>query len=55
MALTTLAENSSKKPRGYLRGTVVKTFGRLYNEFLLTKIRVVYENGVRRAHEVPMR
>ena len=39
----------------YCRGTVVKTFGRLYNEFLLTKIRVMYENGVRRAHEVPTR
>ena len=39
----------------FLRDTGVKTFRRLYNEFLLTKIRVVYENGVRRAHEVPTR
>ena len=43
------------KNRGYLQGTVVKTFGRLYNEFLPTKICIVQENGVRRAHEVPTR
>ena len=40
------------KNRGYLRGTVVKTFRRLYNEFLPTKRSIVQENGVRRAHEV---
>ena len=34
---------------------VVKTFGRLYNEFLPTKRSIVQENGVRRAHEVPTR
>ena len=39
----------------YLHGMVVKTFGRLYNEFLLTKIRNVQENGVREAHEVSTR
>ena len=43
------------KNRGYLRGTVVKTFGRLYNEFLPTKRSIMQENGVRRAHEVPTR
>ena len=41
--------------RGYLRDTVVKTFGSIYNEFLPTKIRNIQENGVREAHEVPMR
>ena len=30
----------------------VKTFGRIYNEFLPRKIRNVQENGVRKAHEV---
>ena len=39
----------------YLRDTVVKTFGSIYNEFLPTKIRNIQENGVREAHEVPMR
>ena len=39
----------------YLRGTVVKTFGRLYNEFLPTERSIAQENGVRRAHEVPTR
>ena len=43
------------KDRRYLRDTVVKTFGRLYNEFLPTKRSIVQENGVQRAHEVPMR
>ena len=41
--------------RGYLRDTVVKTFGSIYNEFLPTKIRNTQENGVREAHEVPTR
>ena len=41
--------------RGYLRDTVVKTFGSIYNEFLPTKIRNVQENEVREAHEVPTR
>ena len=43
------------KGKGYLRGTVVKTFGRLYNEFLPTKRSIMQENRVRRAHEVPTR
>ena len=34
---------------------VVKTFGSIYNEFLLTKIHNVQENGVREAHEVSTR
>ena len=40
------------KNRRYCRGTVVKTFGRLYNEFLPTKRSIPQENGVRRAYEV---
>ena len=48
-------ETARNKNRGYLRDTVVKTFGRIYNEFLPTKIRIMQENGVLRAHEVPMR
>ena len=43
------------KDRGCLRGTVVKTFGRLFNEFLPTKRSIMQENGVRRAHKVPTR
>ena len=43
------------KNKGYLRDTVVKTFERLYNEFLCTKIRNVQENGVQRAYEVATR
>ena len=31
------AEIAENKNRGFCRGTVVKTFGRLYNEFLPTK------------------
>ena len=46
------ARNESKR---FLRDTVVKTFGRLYNEFLPTKRSIVQENVVRRAHEVPTR
>ena len=46
---------TQNKTRGYLCGTAVKTFGRLYNEFLPTKRSIVQENGVRRAHEVPTR
>ena len=38
-----------------MRGTMVKTFGRLYNELLPTKRSIVQENGVRRAQEVPTR
>ena len=34
---------------------MVKAFGRLYNEFLPTKIRNVQESGDREAHEVAMR
>ena len=49
------AETAQNKTTGYLRGTVVKTFGRLYNEFLPTKRSIVQENRVRRAHEVPTR
>ena len=49
------AETTRNKNRGYLRDTVVKTFGSIYNEFLPTKIRNIQENGVREAHEVPMR
>ena len=49
------AETARNKNRGCLHGTVVKTFGRLYNEFLPTKRSIVQENGVRRAHEVPTR
>ena len=39
--------------RRYLRDTVVKTFGSIYNEFLPTKICDIQENGVLEAHEVP--
>ena len=50
------AELAKHKNRGFFFcGTVVKTFGRLYNEFLPTKRSIVQENGVRRAHEVPTR
>ena len=49
------AETARNKNRGYLRDTVVKTFGRLYSDFLPTKRSIVQENGVRRAHEVPTR
>ena len=48
-------ETAWNKNRGYLHGTRLKTFGRLYNEFLPTKRSIVQENGVRRAHEVPTR
>ena len=50
--LRSATETARNKNRGYLRDTVVKTFGRIYNEFLQTKIRIVQENGVRGAHEV---
>ena len=43
------------KDRRFLRDTGVKAFGRIYNEFLPTKIRNVQENRVREAHEVPTR
>ena len=46
-------KTSQNKNRGFHHGTVVKTFGRLYNEFLPTKRSIVYKNGVLRAHEVP--
>ena len=45
-------KTAQNKNRRFLRDTGVKTPGRLYNEFLPTKIGVVYKNGVRRAHEV---
>ena len=48
-------EIARNENRGYLRDTVVKTFGSIYNEFLPTKIRNMQENGVREAHEVPTR
>ena len=47
-------ETARNENKGYLRDTVVKTFGSIYNEFLPTKIRNVQENGVqetRGAHE----
>ena len=50
-----IRKTARNENRGYLRDTVVKTFGRLYNEFLSTKIRNVQENGVREAHEAPTR
>ena len=43
---------AQNKDRRFLRDTGVKTFGRIYNEFLLTKIRNMQENGVWKAHEV---
>ena len=49
------AKTARNNNRGFLRDTVVKTFGRLYNEFLPTKRSNVQENGVREAHEVPTR
>ena len=48
-------ETARNANRGYLRDTVVKTFGSIYNEFLPTKICNIQENGVREAHEVPTR
>ena len=48
-------ETTRNENRGYLRDTVVKTFGSIYNDFLTTKIRNVQENGVREAHEVAIR
>ena len=53
--LKSATETARNENRGYLHDTVIKTFGRIYNEFLPTKIRIVQENGVRRAHEVLMR
>ena len=50
-----VTETARNKNRGYLRDTVVKAFGSLYNEFLPTKICNMQENGVREAHEVSMR
>ena len=50
-----MAKTAQNKIRGFHRGTVVKTFERLYNEFLPTKRSIVQENGVREAHEVPTR
>ena len=48
-------ETTRNENKGYLRDTVVKTFGSIYNEFLPTKIRNIQEDGVQEAHEVPMR
>ena len=53
--LQSAAETAQTKNRGFRRGTVVKTFGRLYNEFLPTKRSIVQENRVQRAHGVPTR
>ena len=50
-----MVETPRNENSGYLRDTVVKTFGRLYNDFLPSKIRNVQENGVLEAHEVAMR
>ena len=55
MMLRSEIETAQNENRGYLRDTVVKTFGSIYNEFLPTKIRNIQENGVREAHEVPTR
>ena len=38
-----------------VQAPVVKTFGSLYNEFLLTKICNIQENGVPEAYEVATR
>ena len=54
-ALDLQLKTARNENRGYLRDTVVKTFGSIYNEFLPTKIRNVQENGVQEAHEVPTR
>ena len=54
-ALRSETETARNENRGYLRDTVVKTFGSIYNEFLLTKICNVQENGVREAHGVSTR
>ena len=48
-------ETARNESRGYLRDTVVKTFGRLYNEFIPTEICNMQENRVREAHEVTTR
>ena len=55
MVLLIYNKTARNENRGYLRDTVVKTFGRFYNEFLPTKIHNMQENGVREAHEVPTR
>ena len=55
MVLKICQKTTRNKDKGYLRDTVVKTFRRLYNEFLPTKRSNVQENGVREAHEVPTR
>ena len=53
--LKSATETARNENRGYLRDTGVKTFGRIYNEFLPTKIRDIQENGVREAHGVSTR
>ena len=50
-----MAETTQNKNKGFHRGTMVKTFERLYNEFLPTKKSIVQENGVRGALEVSTR
>ena len=48
-------KTTRNKNRGYCRDMVVKTFERLYNEFLPCKTSNLGENGVQRAHEVATR
>ena len=55
MLLKYVAETVRNENRRFLRDTVVKTFGKLYNDFLPTKICNVQENRVREAHEVATR
>jgi hypothetical protein len=45
-------KTAQNKNRRYCCDTKVKTFGRLYNEFLPTIRSILQENGVRRVHEV---
>ena len=55
MLLYSATGTARNENRGYLHDTMVKTFGSIYNDFLPTKIRIIQENGVREAHEVPTR
>ena len=50
--LDLVRKTAQNKNREYLRDTGVETFGRIYSEFLPTKICIVQENGVQKAHEV---
>ena len=49
--LDLLEKTARNENRRFLHDTVVKTFGRLYNEFSPTKRSIVQENRVRKAHE----